>query len=146
MDETSFDKWNETKKSTHKNRRKLGLKQREIWWVKIGQNIGSEEYGKGKDFARPVIIINRLTSDLFLGIPLTTTIKSNDYFHTFTYNNKSKGAVNNTAMILQLKTFSIKRVLSKIGMVNKEDFEVIVEKSKNLFNPIKKMGVPEGEL
>lgn len=39
-------------------------------------------------------------------------------------------------MILQLKTFSIKRVLSKIGVVNKEDFVQITEKSKRLFNPI----------
>jgi len=134
--ENTFDKWNNVKKETQQNKRKLGLKQREIFWVKLGQNIGSEEYGKGGDFARPVIIIKKLTSDLFLGIPITTTIKSNDYFHSFCYNNKSKGIVENSAMILQLKTFSIKRVLSKIGVVNKEDFVQITEKSKRLFNPI----------
>lgn len=142
----NFNKWNEVKKNTQLNKRKLGLKQRDIFWVKIGQNIGSEEYGKGDDFARPVIIINKLTSDLFLGIPMTTTTKSNDYFHSFKYNNKSKGIVENSAMILQLKTFSVKRVLSKIGVVNQEDFINITDKSKKLFNPIKKMGVPEGEL
>ena len=132
----SFDKWNEVKKTTQVKKRKLGMKAREIFWVKIGQNLGSEEYGKGKDFARPVIIVRRLTSDLFIGIPITTTIKNNDYFHSFTYDNKSRGMVENSAMILQVKTFSIKRVLSKIGMVNKEDFDKILDKTKNLFNPI----------
>lgn len=38
-----FDKWNEVKKKTHTNQRKLGIKPREIFWLKIGQNIGSEE-------------------------------------------------------------------------------------------------------
>ena len=37
--------------------------------------------------------------------------------------------------ILQVKVFSIKRIMNKIGMINKEDFKVIVEKSKNLFGP-----------
>ena len=130
-----YDKWNEVKKDTQQKKRKLGMKPREIFWVKIGHNIGSEEYGKGKDFARPVIVVRRLTSDLFIGIPITTTIKNNDYFHSFTYNNKSRGMVENSAMILQVKTFSIKRVLSKIGIVNKEGFDEILEKTKNLFNP-----------
>ncbi|WP_412725545.1 hypothetical protein [Arcobacter sp. 15-2] len=47
--ENTFDKWNNVKKETQQNKRKLGLKQREIFWVKLGQNIGSEEYGKGGD-------------------------------------------------------------------------------------------------
>jgi hypothetical protein len=38
-------------------------------------------------------------------------------------------------MILQLRTFSIKRVLSKIGKINQEDFNKIVEKSQRLINP-----------
>ena len=130
-----YDKWNEVKKDTQKKKRKLGMKPREIFWVKIGHNIGSEEYGKGKDFARPVIVVRRLTSDLFIGIPITTTIKNNDYFHSFIYNNKSRGMVENSAMILQVKTFSIKRVLSKIGIVNQENFDEILEKTKSLFNP-----------
>ena len=48
---------------------------------------------------------------------------------------KSRGTVENTAMILQVKTFSIKRVLSKVGVVNKDDFDKILEKTKDLFNP-----------
>ena len=114
----------------------MGIKPREIFWVKIGQNLGSEQYGKDKDFTRPVIIIRKLTHDLFVGIPLTSSLKDNDYFHTFSYTNNTRGELNNSAMILQLRTFSIKRVLSKIGIVNKDDFDKIVEKTKRLINPI----------
>lgn len=135
-----FDEWNEVKKVTSLNKRKLGIKPREIFWVKIGHNIGSEEYGKDRDFVRPVIIIKRLTSDLFIGIPLTSRLKNNDYFHQFTYHNKTHGVVENSAMILQFRTYSIKRVLSKIGKIDVENFEQIVEKSRRLFNPTWKSG------
>ena len=76
-----YDRWNIVKQKTVKNRRKLGIKTREIFWVKIGQNIGDEEYGKGEIFSRPAIIIRQLTGDLFLGVPLTSTLKNDDYSH-----------------------------------------------------------------
>ena len=130
-----FNEWNEVKKKTQDNQRKLGIKPRDIFWAKIGQNIGSEEYGKNDNFARPVIIVRKLTHDLFIGIPLTSTIKDNDYFHSFEYNNKSNGLTKNSAMILQVRTFSIKRLMNKTGVISKEDFEVVIEKSKGLFSP-----------
>jgi len=130
-----FNQWNEVKKKTEDNKRKLGIKPRDIFWAKIGQNIGSEEYGKNDNFARPVIIIRKLTHDLFIGIPLTSTVKDNDYFHSFQYDNKSNGLTKNSAMILQVRTFSIKRLMNKTGVISKEDFEVVIEKSKRLFSP-----------
>jgi len=130
-----FNEWNEVKKKTQDNQRKLGIKPRDIFWAKIGQNIGSEEYGKNDNFARPVIIVRKLTHDLFIGIPLTSTIKDNDYFHSFEYNNKSNGLTENSAMILQVRTFSIKRLMNKTGVISKKDFEIVIEKSKGLFSP-----------
>ena len=130
-----FNQWNEVKKKTEDNKRKLGIKPRDIFWAKIGQNIGSEEYGKNDNFARPVIIVRKLTHDLFIGIPLTSTIKDNDYFHSFEYTNKSNGLTKNSAMILQVRTFSIKRLMNKTGVISKENFEVVIEKLKGLFSP-----------
>jgi mRNA interferase MazF len=130
-----FDEWNEVKKKTHNTKRKLGLKPREIFWAKVGQNIGSEEYGKDANFVRPVLIVRKLTSDLFIGVPLTTTSKHNDYFHYFKYEHKTKGEISTSAMILQVKAFSIKRLLNKIGLVNRDDFEVIVKKLQNVVTP-----------
>jgi mRNA interferase MazF len=130
-----YDEWNEVKKVTSKNNIKLGIKPREIFWLKIGQNIGNEEYGKGENFARPVIVIRKLTSDLFIGIPTTTNAKNDDYFHKFSYNSKQGGKIEVSAMILQFRVFSIKRLMNKIGMIHKDDFKIIVEKSKRLFGP-----------
>ena len=129
----SYDRWNNIKKDTdYSKTRKLMIKPREIFWVKIGQNIGDEEYGKGENFTRPVIIIKQLSRDLFIGVPTTTTIKDGDYFHIFEYINKQRGLLKNSAMILQLKVFSKKRVMNKVGMINKDDFEKILEKTRKL--------------
>ena len=131
-----YDRWNEIKKSVNENKRKIGIKPREIFWAKIGQNIGFEQNGKGKNFVRPVIIVRRLTKDLFIGIPTTTTIReSNEYFHIFEYNDKEKNILKVSALILQIKVLSIKRLMNKIGMINKNDFDEVVLKSKNLIGP-----------
>ncbi|DAB31045.1 MAG TPA: hypothetical protein CFH84_00665 [Sulfurimonas sp. UBA12504] len=133
----SFNKWNEIKKETYKSDvKKFGIKQREIYWMKLGQNIGSEEYGKNENFTRPIVIVRKLTSDLFLGIPTTTNIRQNsDYFHSFEYLDKNKNSIKVSAMILQIKTFSIKRLMSKIGWIDKNDFKILQEKSRRLIDP-----------
>jgi len=134
-----FDKWNEIKKDTQNKDFIFTVKPREIYWVKIGQNIGSEEYGKGEIFSRPVIIVRQLTSDLFIGIPTTTSIKKdNDYFQNIKYIDNKKNNINSIAMIYQFKTFSKKRVTSKIGKLSLDEFEKVHNKMvKLLFPPTK---------
>jgi mRNA-degrading endonuclease toxin of MazEF toxin-antitoxin module len=132
-----FDEWNEVKQKAHNTERKIGFKVRDIFWLRIGQNIGTEEFGKGNEFQRPVLIIRKLTHNLFIGVPLTSSLKDdNDYFHTFEFNTK-KGVSKNSAMILQLKSFDKKRLMGKIGTINKENFNEILEKIRELFIPLK---------
>jgi len=127
-----YDEWNEIKKKTNKKENKVGFKEREIFWVRLGQNIGSEEFGKGNEFQRPVLVLCKLTRDIFIGVPLTSTIKDNDYFYSFTYANK-KGNVHNSAMILQLKTFDKRRLMTRIGMMGKDDYHMVMKKVRGLF-------------
>ena len=128
-----FDKWNEIKKSAQKAKRVIGFKPREIFWVRVGQNIGSEEYGKGNEFQRPVLIVRKLNTKLFIGIPLSSQEKVNsDYFHTIEFNTK-RGLSKNSAMILQLKTFDKKRLMSRIEILDKKKFSIILEKIRGLF-------------
>lgn len=129
-----YDRWNIVKKETSQNKRKLGIKIREVFWVKLGQNIGDEEYGKGEIFSRPVIVIRQLTGDLFLGVPLTSTLKNDDYFHKFAFETK-KGIIENSAMILQLRTFSKKRITDKIGKISIDEFKKIQDKIVKMIIP-----------
>jgi mRNA interferase MazF len=131
-----FDDWNIVKKATDQNTRTIGIKPREIFWAKIGENVGYEQNGKGNNFARPVIIVKKLTHELFLGIPLSNTIRPDgDYFHAFEYHNTANGLVTNSALILQTKVFSVKRLMNKTGIVDKNNFDLILEKGKKLFSP-----------
>ncbi len=131
-----FDKWNNIKKDTNSIKRNIGIKVREIYWVKLGQNIGDEEYGKGENFLRPVLVIRGLTKDLFLGIPTTSKIRSGkDYFHTIYYKDNLNRNITSSCMLLQLKTFSKKRILNKIGKINESEFKIILEKIKKMIDP-----------
>jgi mRNA interferase MazF len=129
-----LDKWNTIKQSIEQSERQLGIKPREIFWTKIGQNIGDEEYGKGEAFSRPVIIVRQLTHDLFIGVPITTTLKENDYFQMFEFKTK-RGISTNSAMLLQIRTFSKKRLTSKLGKMGVEDFQKLQRKLVKLIVP-----------
>ena len=78
--------------------------------------------------------MRKLTKEIFIGVPLTSTLKNNDYFHTFLYKGRN-GFIENSAMILQLKTFDKNRLVTRIGMINKEEFQKINEKIVRLFIP-----------
>ncbi|EGK5674629.1 type II toxin-antitoxin system PemK/MazF family toxin, partial [Campylobacter jejuni] len=56
-EDLKFDEWNEVKKHIEKEKNKI-VKKQKIYWIKIGKNIGSEIFGKGRVFARPVLVIN----------------------------------------------------------------------------------------
>lgn len=58
MDQFDFNAWNERKKKINNHVKYQHPKPGEIWWCSIGLNIGSEIYGKGWTYARPVIVIN----------------------------------------------------------------------------------------
>ena len=131
-----FDEWNEIKKNTHLRNNIVGYKEREIFWIKLGKNIGSEEFGKGNSFQRPVIIIKKLTKDLFFGVPLTSKLKNGSYFYTFEYKDKKGEMHKNTAMMLQLRAFDRKRLMGRIGTISKKDFENITDVIRELFIPL----------
>ena len=132
-----YDDWNNVKKEINSLKVKFGIRTKDICWVKVGRNIGSEEYGKGSLFLRPTIIVKQLTSDLFIGIPTTTIVKeNNDYFHNINYVDKySKNKISSYAMIYQFRTFSKKRLLNKIGVLGNDEFNMIINKMKLLIDP-----------
>lgn len=51
------------------------FKERDIWWCAVGENVGTEVCGKGKNFSRPVLVLKRLSRRNFFGLPMTTKSK-----------------------------------------------------------------------
>ena len=97
-----------------------GYKERDIWWVSIGHNIGIEEDGKGDMFNRPVLVVKGFSRYQFWGLPLSATGKEGKYYHKFVVNGKVS-----TALLSQLRVYDTRRLISKYGMLNVKDFNII---------------------
>jgi mRNA interferase MazF len=125
-----FDKWNNVKKNLENKKSKIYYKEREIYWANIGENIGSEQNGKGDDFTRPLLVFKKFSNDIFFGIPLSTQVKKGTWFFEFSF----KEAKISTALLVQSRLYDIKRLDKKIGKISTEDFSVLKEKFKELMN------------
>jgi len=58
---------------------RLYFREGEVWWVRLGRNIGYEVNGKSREFTRPVIILKTYNQYSFLALPLTTAPKPSPY-------------------------------------------------------------------
>lgn len=124
-----FDKWNIEKKKIDQLLidSKFYFHERELWWCSFGMNIGIEIDGKNSDFERPVLIVKKFNGKQFWGIPLTTSGSVNKFHIELNHNNKISFAV-----LSQLRTFSSKRLLRKIGKISENQFEFVIEGIKKL--------------
>ena len=127
----NYDDWNDIKKEIETTDNKFIFKVREIYWLKVGQNIGYEVYGKGNNFLRPVLIFKKFGRNTFLGIPLTSAMKNDEFHFEFNPINNDK---TNYAILSQIKTFSSKRIKSKLGKISEDDFVELKQKLKVLID------------
>ncbi len=97
----------------------------------IGINIGSEVYGKGADYTRPVLVINAEGSESFIGIPLTSNIKSRKYACII----KTDDGVLHTALIYQIRSFDKRRLTERKYILATEEYSKI----KKYFNKLYKL-------
>ncbi|MFA5184085.1 MAG: type II toxin-antitoxin system PemK/MazF family toxin [Patescibacteria group bacterium] len=128
--EKDFFGWAKLKSEIHFTRdvRKVFFHTREIWWANLGVNIGHEEDGKNFHFERPVLIIKKFNQHLALSVPLSTSLKDNLYYCHFPL-----GGGLRSAMISQIRLISSKRLIRRIGDLNRSDFRQVVAKIKNIF-------------
>lgn len=124
-----LDKWNIVKKQIDNKKFKQKIEFQRIYWVSIGQNIGSETYGKDKYFTRPVLVLSVFFNDTFLGIPLTSKIKNKTgRLYCKFKDSKNKMQV---ALLGQIRVYDIKRAGAYLSKVSDDDFNKIKEKLKN---------------
>ena len=126
-----FDQWNEVKKKVQDDIKVWTIKNREIYWLKVGKNIGYESFGKNKEFLRPVMVLKKFLKDLFIGLPMTTKIKENKYYFSFFPTNKNK---ENALMLSQIRVFSTKRIKSKYGKISIDDFNKVKNKMAEILD------------
>jgi cytidyltransferase-like protein len=121
-----LDNWNEVKKELSKKEKLKTFRERDILLMSIGYNIGYEQFGKGEDFLRPVLVYKKFNAQTFLAIPLTSKEKNGKYYFSFSFM-KDKMS---TANFSQIKTMDIKRVKYKMGKISYSDFNMLKDKLK----------------
>lgn len=124
-----FDEWIRVKEKLHFKIHKPPLvSEGEIWWASLGENVGWEMNGKSKLFSRPVIIYKKLSRDFYLAIPITTKEKLGTWFTKFKQSGKS-----NFACLHQIRTIDFRRLFSKLGELDQNDFQRIKREFINLY-------------
>jgi len=108
--------------------RPKGCKPREVWICNVGENIGFEEDGKGKEFTRPVLVLKSFNKYFCYIVPLSTTNKRGKYYHAF----DGKTGKTSIALLSQSKPIDTARLSRKVGFVNKNEFKIIQEKLKEI--------------
>jgi mRNA interferase MazF len=72
-------------------------------------------------------VIRKFNNHLFLGVPLTTQIKENKYYHQLIIKGKTQ-----CAMISQLKILENKRMRSKLAELSNDQFKKIRKKLSDM--------------
>lgn len=99
------------------------FREKEVWWCALGKNIGYETDGKNELYSRPVVIVKKYSKDMCFVLPLSTQIKKGKVKYQYVvYCNDQDNAVNLT----QGRTISSKRLLKKMGNIQREEFDGMV--------------------
>lgn len=114
-----FNIWDKEKQSINE-RRHIAPKEREIWWLNIGQNIGWEQNGGKDSFLRPVLVFRLFNSKLFFGILMTSGDKNEDsWYYLKTIHNGKKYFF----LLMQARLFSTKRLHQVIRRIDGQEFK-----------------------
>lgn len=115
--EKDYGKWH--KKKEILNRREdidtIFFREKEVWWVALGANVGFEQDGKGEEFRRPILILKKFNKFVVLAIPLTTRMKKNKYYVSCEV---VEDKMPRMAIISQIRLIDTKRFIDKLGVAD----------------------------
>jgi len=94
----------------------------------LGVNLGEKIFGKGLKFTRPVLIFKKLTSNSFLGLPLTSQEKTGTWYVKIKQGGKTNWVILNQARILDKK-----RLTNRIGVIGDTDFQKVKQNFLDFF-------------
>lgn len=116
-----FLEWMTVKEKLHNtNAEPPIVKERDLWWVSFGENIGSEINGKSKLFSRPGIVIKKLSRGFYLVAPTTSQKKEGSWYVEIKHGGKDM-----YICLHQVRTIDFRRLSTNLGQVDSHDFEKI---------------------
>ncbi|OGM96169.1 MAG: hypothetical protein A3B86_02535 [Candidatus Yanofskybacteria bacterium RIFCSPHIGHO2_02_FULL_38_22b] len=123
-----FDRWNKVKKETNIEEPRL-YTVREIWWCRLGANVGSEQDGSERLFLRPVVIARAFGPDICLILPLTASEQK----HPLRISVGDVQGRQATALLSQMRIIDTRRLVEKVGFMDKQAFTELKKALKDLF-------------
>ncbi|WP_338695238.1 type II toxin-antitoxin system PemK/MazF family toxin [Bradyrhizobium sp. 26S5] len=126
--EKEFDDWNTKKKEIHQRADAPFYGERELWWCSLGVNVGFEQDGSGKKYDRPVLILRGFSKETCLVIPLTTSVQHHPLRPSIGIVERKEAH----ALLSQMRIIDTKRLIRKIGFLDKEIFEAMRKAAKDL--------------
>jgi mRNA interferase MazF len=102
---------------------------REIWWCRLGLNIGNEQDGKGQWYLRPCVIVTAFGAHACFVVPLTTAVRKHKYrIYVGLIDGKEA-----RANISQMRIIDTRRLVEKIEFMDLSVFKDIRKALRNLF-------------
>jgi mRNA interferase MazF len=119
----NYNAWNKVKQETDKLENTVKLREGEIRWCRFGINIGNEIIGKGDNFKRPVLILKKYSGQIFLGLPVTSTIRDGDWYFKINHND-----IDRCIILNQGRSLDSKRLEEKIFEISEKELEKVRER------------------
>ena len=124
-----FDSWNLKKKNIHNMSENKLYHTRELWWSSLGVNIGAEQDGSGENYDRPVLILKGISGQTCVVLPITSSLEK----HKMRIPIGKVQGKNASVIISQIRVIDTKRLIYKIGFLDKDIFIKITKTIKDLF-------------
>lgn len=124
-----FRNWHKLKTKLQEQERTEGFffNVGDVWICSLGLNIGDEEDGKNERYERPILIIRKFNNNLFLALPITSSMKINPYYSQFEY----KGVMS-SVILSQIRLLDKKRLLRKVSVISDNDLQKIMKELKKI--------------
>lgn len=113
-----FVDWFIFKTDLETNKQRPLFNEREVWMAHTGVNIGFEQDGKGKSFLRPVLVLKKLTSNNFIGLPLSTSLKNGSWYTKSLIKGKE-----GRYLLNQVRLFDAKRLAYLEERIDEKEFK-----------------------
>lgn len=120
-----FKRWHQRKVTLHEEKPRPFFHVREVWWCSLGANVGFEQDGKGRKFARPVLVFKKFNNEIFWALPLSLQVKTKKETAHFYASVSLEDGVPRTALLSQLRLIDAKRLLVKVGTVDESNYAEI---------------------
>lgn len=126
--EKHFEEWIVVKSDLHGKGVLRDITDGDVYWCAVGENVGVEINGKSETFARPVVVLKKLSKYGFMGVPLTSQEHNGSWYAPFVFKNRQEYAV-----LAQARVFSVSRLYKKMGTLPDSDLQTIRIGFHNLF-------------